>query len=83
MLYTHGQQYQFRLIRAQVLYAFKFSIQSHKLAVIATDGYYIENITNVNYIIVNTSERYDVIVNADRSPYQNYPILAETLEVDG
>ena len=79
----HGQQYRFRLIGAQALYAFKFSIQSHKLTVIATDGYHIEKITNVNYIIVNTGDCYDVIVNADRSPHQNYPILAETLEVDG
>ena len=79
---THGQQYWFRLIGAQALYAFKFSIEGHKLTVIATDGYYIEKITDVNYVIVNTGERYDVIVNADRSPQQNYAILAETLEVN-
>ena len=50
LLMPHGQQYQFRLIGAQALYAFKLSIQSHKLTVIATDGYYVEKITNVKYI---------------------------------
>ena len=76
---SYGTQYRFRLIGAQALYAYRFSIESHKLTVIATDGNYIENITDVNYIIVNSGERYDVIVNANQ-PIDNYGILAQTLE---
>ena len=77
---SQGNQYRFRLIGAQALYAYRFSIESHKLTVIATDGHYIENITDVNYIIVNTGERYDVIVNANQPDIKDYGILARTLE---
>ena len=77
-----GRRYRFRLIGAQALYAYKFSIQNHLLTVVATDGSPIDNITDVNYVIVNTGERYDVIVNADKVT-RNYWILAETLESVG
>jgi len=80
--------YRFRLIGAQSVYAFKFSIQDHLLTVIATDGYPIEPIRDVNYVIVNTGERYDVVVNTSRYRHlqdgfsHDYWILAETLEKD-
>ena len=77
----HGLRYRFRLIGAQALYAYKFSIENHKLTVIATDGNRINNITNVDYVIVNTGERYDVVVDANQD-IRKYWILAETLEVD-
>ena len=77
---TQNEQYRFRLIGAQALYAYKFSIQNHSLTVVATDGTQIESITEVHYVIVNTGERYDVIVNANQS-IASYWILAETLEV--
>ena len=77
----HGLRYRFRLIGAQALYAYKFSIQSHKLTVIATDGNRINSIANVDYVIVNTGERYDVVVYANQQ-VRKYWILAETLEVD-
>lgn len=76
-----GFQYRFRLIGAQALYAYKFSIQNHILTVVATDGNRINRITDVHYVIVNTGERYDVIVNANQTPGR-YWILAETLEVE-
>ena len=76
-----GLRYRFRLIGAQALYAYKFSIENHMLTVIATDGNRINSITNVHYVIVNTGERYDIIVNADKNR-NRYWILAETLEVD-
>ena len=79
---TQNRRYRFRLIGAQALYAYKFSIQDHLLTVVATDGSQIDNISDVNYVIVNTGERYDVIVNADRNN-GNYWILAETLESIG
>ena len=77
---TRNEQYRFRLIGAQALYAYKFSIQNHSLTVVATDGTQIESITDVHYVIVNTGERYDIIVNANQS-IGSYWILAETLEV--
>lgn len=76
---THNNQYRFRLIGAQALYAYKFSIQDHMMTVIATDGAHIKSIKDVHYVIVNSGERYDVIVNATQTP-GNYWILAETLE---
>ena len=48
----------------------------------ATDGYYIENITDANCFIVNSGERYDVIVHANQNP-KDYGILAQTLEDSG
>jgi len=51
--------------------------------VIATDGYYIKNIlTDANYVIVNSGERYDVIFHANQNP-KDYGILAQTLEDSG
>ena len=76
---THGNRYRFRLIGAQALYAYKFSIQDHVLTVIATDGNHIESIEDVHYVIVNSGERYDIVVDANQT-IKNYWILAETLE---
>ena len=76
---TQGGQYRFRLIGAQALYAFKFSIQDHLLTVVATDGSQMDSITDVHYLIINTGERYDVIVNASND-IGNYWIIAQTLE---
>ena len=76
---THGNRYRFRLIGAQALYAYKFSIQDHVFTVIATDGNHIESIKDVHYVIVNSGERYDIVVNANQT-VENYWILAETLE---
>ena len=76
-----GKTYRFRLIGAQANYAYKFYIQDHKLRVIATDGFFIEAI-EADYLIVNTGERYDFLLEANQATGSTFLIRAETLEVD-
>ena len=78
---TKGKSYRFRLIGAQGLYAYKFSIDGHRLTVVATDGYWIKPKKNVDYIIIHTGERYDFILNANQQT-KNYWMRAETLEIN-
>ena len=79
---TRGNRYRFRLIGTQALYPFRFSIEGHKLTVIATDGNPIKPIENVNYVIINTGERYDVVVHANNSDLnKTFWIWSESLEV--
>ena len=78
----YGQRYRFRLIGEQTLYAYKVSVDQHKLTVIATDGEDIEPIAEVDYIIIYSGERYDFILNANQDPMKYYWIRAETLEVN-
>ena len=71
---NYGQTYRFRLIGAQSLYAYRFSIEKHKLIVIATDGQFInpstvnkssdstKQNTVVDYIIIHSGERYDFLL---------------------
>ena len=73
-----GNMYRFRLIGAQSLFAYRFSIDGHMLKVIASDGHFIEPI-DVHYVIIHTGERYDVVVTANQLS-NNYWIRAETLE---
>ena len=75
-----GNIYRFRIIGAQALYPFRFSIEGHRFTVVATDGYLIKPIENVNYLIINTGERYDILVNTEDKEKKNYWIFAETLE---
>ena len=78
---SQGNRYRFRLIGAQALYAFRFSIQDHKMTVVATDGIPITPIEDVDYVIINTGETYDVIVHANvNTEKRNFWIWAETLE---
>ena len=76
-----GEQYRFRLIGAQANYAYKFYIEGHKLRVIATDGFFIEPIS-ADYLIVNTGERYDFLLEANQTYATDFLIRAETLEVN-
>ena len=75
-----GSRYRFRLVGAQSLYAFKVSIDMHKLILIASDSRFIEPIT-VDYIIIHSGERYDFILDAYQE-VDNYWIRAETLEAN-
>ena len=76
-----GNRYRFRLIGAQALYPLRFSIQDHTFTVVATDGTLIEPIENVHYLIINTGERYDILVNTTgKNGNRNYWIFAESLE---
>ena len=47
-----GNLYRFRLIGAQSLYAYRFSIDEHKLRLIATDGHLLQPVI-VDFIIYN------------------------------
>lgn len=76
-----GERYRFRLIGAQGLYAYKFSIDGHKLTVVNTDGYWILPVEPVDFIIIHTGERYDFILEANAT-FGNYWIRAETLEIN-
>ena len=78
-----GRRYRFRLIGAQGVFPFRFSIQDHTMTVIATDGSPIIPIEDVTYVIVNSGERYDVVINANSTEGGNFWIWAETLEDPG
>ena len=72
-----GDTYRFR---AQGFYAYRFSIDRHKLQL--SDGYFIEPV-ETDYIIIHTVERYDFLLTAKDVPNKtNYIIRAETLEVN-
>ena len=78
---VRGKSYRFRLIGAQGLYAYKFSVDGHKLVVVNTDGYWTRKTEPADYVIIHTGERYDFILTANSDP-KNYWIRAETLEID-
>ena len=77
-----GSRYRFRLIGAQSMYAYKFSIDGHNLTVVATDGHWIEPVV-VDFIIIHSGERYDFFLDAQQGDdgLDNYWMRAETLEV--
>ena len=76
-----GKQYRFRLAGAQGNWAYKFSIDGHKMTVVGTDGYWIEPVKNVDYIVVHSGERYDFLLDATQTTLDKYWIRAETLEI--
>ena len=76
-----SSMYRFRLIGAQALYPYRFSIDAHKLTVIATDGYLIQPI-EVDYIFINSGERFDFVLNANQTMQNNYWMRADTLEIN-
>ena len=77
----YSNTYRFRVIGAQSLYAFRLSIDGHKLKVIATDGHFV-NPVDVDFLIVHSGERYDFLLETKNSsePMQNFMIRGETLE---
>ena len=72
--------YRFRLIHTGVHYGFKFSIDGHKLIVMATDGYLVQPV-EVDYISIQSGERYDFLLIANQTR-GDYWIRAETFESD-
>ena len=60
-------------------YAFRVSIDGHKLIAIASDGYYFDPV-EVNYIAIDVGETYDFLLVANQT-VNNYWIRAETMEV--
>ena len=78
---TPGEAYRFRLIGAQNAYAFRFSIQGHKLKLLASDGILVKtDPEEVDFIIIHSGERYDFLLNTTGQVSRNYWIVAETLE---
>ena len=79
-----GKRYRFRLIGAQGLYAYKFSIDGHKLTVVGTDGFWTKPLTPADYIIIHTGERYDFILEAKAKARsgEKFWMRAETLEIN-
>ena len=76
-----GELYRFRLVGAQALYSYTFSIDGHKLIVVGTDGYWIEPEKEVDYIMIHPGERYDFLLNATETS-KDYWIRAETMEIN-
>ena len=76
-----GNTYRFRLIGVQSVYAYRFSIDSHRLTLIATDSWLTEPVVT-DYIIIHSGERYDFVVTANQTSGDNFWMRAETLEAD-
>ena len=77
-----NKRYRFRLIGAQSLFAYMFSIDEHDLQLIATDGHFVKPET-VQFITIHSGERYDFIINTmTMASKKNFIIRAETLEVN-
>ena len=76
---TRGNRYRFRLIGAQESNPYRFSIEGHKLTVITSDGSPIKPISDVEYVIVNGGERFDVVVHANNTEQKNFWIWAQTI----
>ena len=76
-----GKTYRFRLIGAQDFYAYRFSIDGHRLTVIATDANMIQPVVT-DYIILHSGERYDFLLTANQTGQPDYWMRAETLEAD-
>ena len=85
---TEGNITRFRLIGAQSAYAFRFSIQGHKMTLLSSDGIPVQETKSsqmgLDYIVINSGERYDVLVQANLPSQSiatgNYWMIAETLE---
>ena len=75
-----GRTYRFRLLHTGVQYMYMFSIDGHKLTVMATDGYIVQPV-EVDYIAIHNGERYDFLLEANNDG-GNFWIVAETVEVD-
>ena len=76
-----GKIYRFRLIGAQSLYSYSFSIAGHKLTVVGTDGYWINPVEEVDYIMIHPGERYDFLLKANAT-INDYWMHAETMEIN-
>ncbi|OWF53933.1 L-ascorbate oxidase-like [Mizuhopecten yessoensis] len=73
-----GGVYQFRIINAAMVYAFRVSVDQHPLTVISTDGNDVTEF-EAESVVVHSGERFDVIIRADQRP-GSYWIRTETLD---
>ena len=51
-----GNLYRFRLIGSMGILPYRLSISGHKLIVIATDGYFVEPVKEVDYLIIHAGD---------------------------
>ena len=79
--------YRFRLIGAQSLFAYRVSVDEHKMILVAMDGALVQPET-FDYIIIHSGERYDFLLKTlseselNDKQRNNFIIRAETLEVE-
>ena len=84
-IFTIGpsERYRFRVIGSQNGFAFRISIDEHRLTVMSTDGALLKPV-EVDFLIVQAGERYDFIIDgktdAKLSDKYDFMIRAETLE---
>ncbi|KAI6657336.1 L-ascorbate oxidase-like [Oopsacas minuta] len=76
-----GKLYRFRVIGSMGILPYRLSIAGHKLIIVATDGYFVEPVRDVDYLIIHSGERYDFILNAT-GPVDNYWIEANSMEIN-
>lgn len=67
---TPGKRYRLRLVNAAIHTHFKFSIDNHKMLVIANDFVPLEPF-EVDYLPIGMGQRYDIIIEANQ-PIDNY-----------
>ncbi|XP_070533729.1 uncharacterized protein [Ptychodera flava] len=70
--------YRFRVINAAMIYAFRVSIDKHKLHVIAVDGNRVRTVI-ADEVIINSGERFDFYIETTEFA-NNFWIRATTLE---
>ena len=80
---TPSQVYRFRIIGVQASFTYLFSIDEHLMTILATDGSFVEPVT-VEYLIISSGERYDVLVTGkeleELNEQNSFMIRARTLE---
>lgn len=77
-----GERYRFRFIGGTMVFAYMVSVDGHRLSLIAGDGFLIEPIEPVDFIIVHAGERYEFVIEANQTEQSDYWIRAETLEAN-
>lgn len=67
MVFQRGKRYLLRLVNVSTDSQFQFSIDGHRLTVIANDFVPIRPY-DTNAVVINSAQRYDVIVEASAAP---------------
>ena len=81
MVFQPGKKYRIRLVNVATDSQFQFSIDGHKLKVIASDFVPI-NPYDTDGVVINAAQRYDVIVEAN-APLGDYWLRASWVDACG
>ncbi len=73
-----GSTFHFRMVGSISIYAFRVSVDGHKLKAIASDGEYFEPV-EVDYMIIHAGETYDFLLEANSQEGTNFWIRADIL----